>query len=391
MERVIVGGSTAERRDALANIVFVHGIGSSGETAWKSSESKEPGAFPNWLWEDLERQTAAPINVWVASYPAEVFRLLFYSLDRDDSVPQRGRMLRDLVLDRIADRPVIFIAHSLGGIMVKQMLRAAMDMRHQPGIGPFNLALSTKLVVFLATPHAGSSMANLAMALPAFAGTVVQSLLGMVDWLPMSWPFKVVLTPLAKVAVKTGPFTNSLRRDDAHLEDLAAWYRHNAVPLGIETRAYHENLKYAIRAGRFKGRTLMVVEKASANPGVSGCDVVPLEGDHGTVCKPTSRTDPNYTVVLNAVKAVVDHRCPAFAQTHQAIFDAGETFVRLTELKNTADRLVKTKVVVHPIEKVLGRDAASVEYETSFGTRGGFRPGMRPESCGNCFEGVTAC
>jgi protein SERAC1 len=169
-------GQTKSSRDALANIVFVHGIGSSSQTAWKSHESTEGGAFPDWLQDDLQRETRAPVNVWQVDYPAEVFRLIFQSVNRDDSVPQRSDMLRDVMLSHeLTRRPVIFIAHSLGGILVKDMLRGSVDMRpYVPGGGAtataFSLALSTRLVVFISTPHDGASIANIAMLVPNCRG-----------------------------------------------------------------------------------------------------------------------------------------------------------------------------------------------------------------------------
>src|SRR5262245_1786139 len=117
-------GRTVPERDALANIVFVHGIGSSCNTAWSTAQSTESGgSCPDWLSQDLETSTKAPVNVWLANYPAEIFRFIFLSPGREDSVTQRGRMLLDKIrAEELARRPVVFIAHSLGGIIVKQML-----------------------------------------------------------------------------------------------------------------------------------------------------------------------------------------------------------------------------------------------------------------------------
>jgi hypothetical protein len=145
-------GGTVPDRDALANIVFVHGIGSSCKTAWSTAQSTEiGGSFPVWLFEDLEKSTKAPVNVWLANYPAEIFRFMFLSPGREDSVTQRGRMLLDKIrAQELARRPVVFIAHSLGGIIVKQMLRSAADARYFPAQGAaggdvVSLALSTRL------------------------------------------------------------------------------------------------------------------------------------------------------------------------------------------------------------------------------------------------------
>ena len=338
-------GETALGRDALANIVFVHGIGSSGKTAWSAAQSGKK-SFPDWLSEDLEDYTKAPVNVWLANYPAEVFRFLFLSPWREDSVTQRGRMLLDqTAAQELARRPVVFITHSLGGIIVKQMLRSAADARYFPTQGAaggdvFNLALSTRLVIFIATPHDGSSAANLAMALPELAATALEALSKTVESLPFVGLLGSVVKPLTKRAVRGGPFTNALKSGDPHLADLKFWYRNNAPALGIETKAYCENEDYKLERGRFRLRTLRVVSNTSADPGVSGCDVVALDGDHASICKPPSKSAASYLTVLSAVKAVLDNRCPAFLQTHQAVLDVKRRFVRLTELL-PADRLAR--------------------------------------------------
>jgi hypothetical protein len=176
--------------------------------------------------------------------------------------------------------------------------------------------------------------------------------------------------PLLKGAVRLGPFTNALKSGDPNLADLGFWYRNNARALGIETKAYCENQDYRIESGLFKLRTLRVVSNVSADPGVSGCDVVPLEGDHASICKPSGRGADNYGTILSAVKTVLD-KCPAFSQTHQAALAVGRGFFRLTELP-PADRLTATKNVVRPIEVSLNRPRSEVDYDTSAGCATGF-------------------
>jgi len=171
--------------------------------------------------------------------------------------------------------------------------------------------------------------------------------------------------PLLKGAVRLGPFTNALKSGDPNLADLGFWYRNNARALGIETKAYCENQDYRIESGLFKLRTLRVVSNVSADPGVSGCDVVPLEGDHASICKPSGRGADNYGTILSAVKTVLD-KCPAFSQTHQAALAVGRGFFRLTELP-PADRLTATKNVVRPIEVSLNRPRPSRGGVTIFG------------------------
>jgi hypothetical protein len=62
-----------------------------------------------------------------------------------------------LALDGIGQRPLAFVCHNLGGLLIKQALRNALDA---PNPRWQALARQARLIVFLCTPHSGASMAN---------------------------------------------------------------------------------------------------------------------------------------------------------------------------------------------------------------------------------------
>lgn len=346
-------GENSGGSDVIANVVFVHGLGGDNRTTWQCDEKDEATFWPRWLYEDLNTSsggTSLPVGVWSLGYPAEVFRVLFFSKVRDDSVPQRARDLIDTLVSRgLAERPIVFVAHSLGGVLVKQMLRSSRDAGN-PRRGDFpKLALSTRLVIFLATPHAGSSMARLAESVPPVGSMVLSGLLSTVEWLPIGG----VARALARWAVQRGPFTKALEKGDPYLEDLAAWYRNNASDIGVETRAYYENTGV-------KG-IAVVVDKDSGNLGVSGVEAIALDADHSSICKPKTQNE-HYRRLAEPIKRAIGD-CPVFKETHLAVLDVGERFERLAQLI-PADRMIATKKVVHPIEVRLGR-STPVDYESS--------------------------
>jgi hypothetical protein len=356
-------GKSQETKDAIANLVFVHGLGGDYKETWQSDKKDPKTLWPEWLFDDLNENVSKgspPVNVWSLSYPAEAFRVLFFSKAREDSVPQRARnLISILVTAGIADRPILFVTHSLGGIMVKQMLRSSVDARHQKG-DFVKLGLGTRLVLFLATPHAGAAMANLARHIITVKDMVVGGLVSTVDWLPMgpAWLPGAAIKALARKAVRRGPFTAALEWGDPYLEDLSLWYRDNSRELGIETKSYCEN-------AAVKGAAV-VVDKVSANPGVG--EVIPVDADHFTICKPGGR-NAVYKLFAAAVRDTVK-RCPVFRETHLAVFDVGRRFEALTEL-HPEERTIATKKVIQPIECRLGR-TKPVEYDTSFAGSGAF-------------------
>ena len=66
-------------------------------------------------------------------------------------------MMNQLLVAGVGARPVVFVTHSMGGVLVKEMLaRAALE---GPSGRHFSLLDNTRGVVFYATPHFGSNIA----------------------------------------------------------------------------------------------------------------------------------------------------------------------------------------------------------------------------------------
>jgi len=120
-------------------IVFVHGIHGSRES-WRASN----GAF----WPDLIRTDPrfAYSEVEVAEYPTPE------SNGKMSSVQLSDILFTHLKQHHVWEhREVVFIAHSLGGILVEQML-----LKHPTE------AARVKFIVSYGTPHTGSSIARIA-------------------------------------------------------------------------------------------------------------------------------------------------------------------------------------------------------------------------------------
>jgi pimeloyl-ACP methyl ester carboxylesterase len=133
----------------LIDVVFVHGLNGNLRTTWKQEGTKEP-----WF---TKREFLSPLE--------DELRILSFGYNADPlNNEATGRvadhandLLRNLVQKRMdaPDRPIIFIAHSLGGLVVK---RAVLLSAGQPDWVPIKNA--TQGIVFLGTPHQGSDKAN---------------------------------------------------------------------------------------------------------------------------------------------------------------------------------------------------------------------------------------
>jgi pimeloyl-ACP methyl ester carboxylesterase len=120
-------------------IVFVHGLHGSRES-WRASN----GAY----WPDLIRTDPrfAYSDIEVAEYPTPA------SNGRMSSVQLADILWAHLKQDRVWEHSeVVFLAHSLGGILVEQML-----LKHPAE------AAKVKFIVSYGTPHEGSTIARIA-------------------------------------------------------------------------------------------------------------------------------------------------------------------------------------------------------------------------------------
>lgn len=241
--------------DAALDVVFVHGLGGDNESTWHWGDNR-----PEHWGQQLSHEIPE-LAVWSLGYPAEATK--WTSAGPGMELSDRARSIIDYLLAHgIGLRPLVFVAHSLGGLVVKQVLRLAAEMKN-PTWTP--LWTHTRGVAFLATPHAGTRLTKLGDALK--------------------------LLRLTDIALDLGAHS-------PHLRDLGDWYRQNVPDQGISTVAYGE-----LRKIRKLGS--LVVDQTSADPGVRGCLLVPTDEDHFSISKPTSAAAPVYVGVKRLIEEAV--------------------------------------------------------------------------------------
>src|SRR4051794_10818567 len=103
--------SNTDRQDRVADIVFIHGLDGDARTTWTNS-SHQGGFWPEWLGKDYP-----DVGVWSVAYDVKSSSWVGYSM----ALVDRARNILDLLVGHnLGGRPVIFVVHSFGGLVVKQ-------------------------------------------------------------------------------------------------------------------------------------------------------------------------------------------------------------------------------------------------------------------------------
>jgi len=244
------------------DVVFIHGLGGNHETTWSS----DSGFWPSWISSDNPT-----VNVYSLGYPAPMTEWT-HSNFKAIPIPDRANSILDLLLsNNIGDRPLIFITHSLGGLIAKEIIRKSWERQSE-----INLSHNLKGVVFIGTPHTGSTLANLAGAIATLK----------TSWIPVG------------IITRFSPAVRALKKNCPELISLSESYRYFCKhhPY-VKTLSFYETSTI--------GPTL-VVDQISANAGVES-EPIPADGNHFTICKPINKETTVYRNVNSLIKRTLEN------------------------------------------------------------------------------------
>ena len=198
----IVRVANTEKPDRTADVVFLHGLNGDAWLTWgatrEGNEYSLKSFWPRWIGEDFQ-----DLGVWSVQYDAASSNWTGSAMPIGD---RATNVLELLAVSGLGKRPLIFITHSMGGLIVKQMLH---DLHTNTNVAPDwkPIYSNTRGIAFFSTPHNGS--------LPARA-------------LRQFWP----LRPSPNIA--------ELAANNPHLRKLNHWFRNNIDPLRIRLLIYCE-------------------------------------------------------------------------------------------------------------------------------------------------------
>ncbi|KAI0110359.1 Alpha/Beta hydrolase protein [Nemania sp. FL0031] len=146
--------------DSGFDLVFVHGLRGSRFKTWMRD-----GVF--WP-HDLLKDDLKNVRVITWGYDANIANALTYA-SLETISGHADTLLSDLVrIRREITRPIIFICHSLGGLIVKQALITSASY-YKRYLTLNQIYTSTAGVVFMGTPHRGSSTVSYGEIVAKFA------------------------------------------------------------------------------------------------------------------------------------------------------------------------------------------------------------------------------
>ncbi|CAK5159784.1 unnamed protein product [Aphanomyces euteiches] len=249
------------------DVVFVHGLLGCPYETWIADG--EPTVWAaEWLIQDLRQRHMNP-RVVSLGYDSKLFasESSFATLGLDATSQDLRIKLKRAGVG--VDRPVVFVAHSMGGIVVKKMLHDdAMSSEAA------TLAVNTKGLVFYGVPHKGS-------------------------------PVAAAIFPVAAAVQRQGIHLQHPVTADLHgtprLDELNAWCAKFAKDKAVRVVSIGESTPVKLP---LVGVEALVVPAASSNPGFGEYVQLPAT-DHIQVCKPASIADARYTMARDVVVAAV--------------------------------------------------------------------------------------
>ncbi len=221
------------------SVVFIHGVNGHWNDTWCAQGCK---SWPQQL------SDGRPWGVYSIEYEA-------HTNWARTTMPLQDRAVNLLNLiashAMLSQSDLVIVAHSFGGVVAKQMVRAAHDTAH--GYASFLDRLIG--VIFVATPHTGAGIATFLTYLKRLLGSTVT--------------------------------IEDLRAHAPSLRDLGTWYRNYHGPLRLRALVLFETQR--LKLGWF--RTIKIVDPADADPALPGVVPVPVDADHCSIARPKSRDD----------------------------------------------------------------------------------------------------
>ena len=260
------------RSGADVDIVFVHGLNGHPYHTWTSENNKI--FWPAQLLPPLIAEAKARVLVY--GYDASVVAFTG-GVSRDKIHNHAETLIALLNADRgrknATERPIIFVAHSLGGLVVKRALIHSWGIRGNNIERLRSIFVSTYGLLFLGTPHKGSDIAKWGSRLEWICGAALPKIL--MDTQPQ-------LVDALKVNSET---LQNIDRQFIELSDrFHIYFFHEGKPTDL------------------KGSLQFIVDEESASPNIQDVERACIQQDHSHMCKFEDDSAPGFALVTDGIQ-----------------------------------------------------------------------------------------
>ena len=244
-------------------IVFVHGLGGNSNDTWHYAPNKNREGFK---WPEALAKSLLHCHVHCVNYHSNIFAST--SKGSGANITDIASSLTEELLNKTPHRyPLIFICHSLGGIVVKQLLYSCAhseDHRHKA------LVERVSGLIFLGTPHQGASLAKFISNLTSIGASKA---------------------------------TQLLAHGNDYLSILHTWFiKYCKDNKKLKIKNFYESYP---TQGIKLAPAIMIVPKEHTDLSACGIQSVGLMKDHIQISKPENQSDLVYLSTLELITELV--------------------------------------------------------------------------------------
>ncbi|KAL9628880.1 MAG: hypothetical protein Q9164_007118, partial [Protoblastenia rupestris] len=254
---ILPSSTTPDNLTHQIDLCFVHGLGAKPLDNWHKNGH---------IWIQDNLPDALPYaRVMTFGYNAS------YTGDATSGrIRDFGKQLLEALRierEQCQSRPLVFVCHSLGGLVVKRAIVEASPVKSRH----FDIFNAASGIVFLATPHRGSSKASIGK----------------------------MLVNISKVSLKQNKtqLLAELERENPSLtdltEDFSRLHSHFKIASAYEMASTDVSLFLP---------KIMIVPPESAKMGIEDEILIPMSASHSSICKFESSNDSSY----KQIKGVID-------------------------------------------------------------------------------------
>lgn len=260
-------------------LIFIHGLSGHYRETWMADKTKEETLWPKYLGAELN------CDVWSLEYEAVL------SAWRDNAMPlpDQGDSVLDCLASEsaLANKNLVLLGHSMGGLVIKTLLIHGATK----GVERYeHVVKQVKGIVFIATPHKGSDLANLA-----------------------SW---------AQLILRTNEQVGNMHNHDTHLRSLHQQFLAFYQKYPIKVRTYAETKPLLIGKkllGWNIGAHKLVVDPDSSEPHVPSEIAIRLPEDHISICKIPNQNAQLYKSLLSYLREDIFPKYQTPSQQEQVV------------------------------------------------------------------------